>query len=162
MCFFFSNNVLQLIYPKLDSNKVYILHLFYMCVKPFKVCNSSFFMFSLAIYLLKGMSLRLLIFQIWLFVSSWFYLTCSSISRIPCKIIVRLEAWLKSGSNSLEEYFYISLKDKVSFFRINSKCQYCCFWNRAKLFTTCIFWEQLHKWHVGVVFFPTDMIKLWS
>ena len=26
--------------------KVYILHLFYMCVKPFKVCNSSFFMFS--------------------------------------------------------------------------------------------------------------------
>ena len=88
--------------------KVYILHLFYMCVKPFKVCNSSFFMFSLAIYLLKGMSLRLLIFQIWLFVSSWFYLTCSSISRIPCKVIVRLEAWLKSGSNSLEEYFYKS------------------------------------------------------
>ena len=73
-----------------------------------KFVTVLFLMFSLAIYLLKGMSLRLLIFQIWLFVSSWFYLTCSSISRIPCKIIVRIEAWLKSGSNSLEEYFYKS------------------------------------------------------
>ena len=77
--------------------KVYILHLVYIFVQSYKICNSFSFLYFLMLFICRrawvvcAKDCRYSGFL--LIVFSWFYLlTCYSIPRILCKMAVRIRS----------------------------------------------------------------------